>query len=146
MGKITLLLMLVFTLFGLFLFQNLSKKSYVFIDTIRFKAEFAETQKSKEIGLSKYKSIDNDFALVFPFEKNTKPVFWMKDMLFPIDIIFVKDYKIIQIYSNVPNPTDNNGQLPLYTPKNEANIVIEINSGLSKKYNFKEGDQIKIIK
>lgn len=146
MKRIFILLIAVLILLVISFFQNLNRQSFVIVKEVLFRAEFAETPLTKEVGLSKYNNIDNDFALVFLFEKSGKPVFWMKNMLFPIDIIFVKDYKITQIYSEVPKPANESGDLPLYIPKKDSDIVIEINSGLSKKYKFKEGDQIKIVK
>lgn len=127
-------------------FQNLDRKSYVIINGTWFKAEFANTIQEKEIGLSKYKSIGDDFALVFPFEKSEKHVFWMKNMHFPIDIIFANNSKIIKIYENVLPPVSEFSQLRLYSPQENSDTVIEVNAGISRRYNFRIGDQIKIIK
>ena len=106
-----------------------------------FKIEVAGASKDKQIGLSKYSKINNDFAMLFPFEKPDYYSFWMKEVQFPIDIIFIKDNKIVTIYRNV-QPSKNN--LIIYKPKTPSNKVIEINAGLSQKYSFKEGNQIEL--
>jgi uncharacterized membrane protein (UPF0127 family) len=67
----------------------------------------------------------------------------MKDMLFPIDIIWIKDFKIVDIASNVlPEGAKNILELKVYYPKDKADKVLEINAGLAEKYGFKIGDEV----
>jgi uncharacterized membrane protein (UPF0127 family) len=66
----------------------------------------------------------------------------MKDMHFPIDIIFISGNKVVDVFENVPvSPNDN---LPVYATKTRADKVLEINSGLSKKYNIEIGNTVKL--
>jgi len=110
-----------------------------------FNLYVAKTPKDKEIGLSKYESLPENYGMLFPFDKAAIHSFWMKNMKFPIDIIFIKDRTIVTIHKNVPNPSVQNTSLPIYMPKTPAKLVLEINAGLSEKYNFQEGDTV-IIK
>lgn len=140
-----LLALIILILLLLVIYRSSSQDTnYATIAGVEFKAEIANTDKAKEIGLSKYSSIENDFALVFPFEKKGKHSFWMKDMKFPIDIIFIRDGKIIKIYENVPFPKSQNENLTIYRPNEDSNMVIEIKAGISKKNNFRNGDIVKI--
>jgi uncharacterized membrane protein (UPF0127 family) len=66
----------------------------------------------------------------------------MKNMKFPIDIIFINNDQIVtiqneaQVIKGQENPT-------IYSSTGPADKVLEIQAGLSKKYNFKAGDRVK---
>ena len=94
------------------------------------------------MGLSETESLPEDNAMFFSFDKPDYYSFWMKNMNFPIDIIFIKDSTIVTIYENVKPPQDPNGNTPIYQPKELSNGVLEINSGLSSKYGFAQGDKV----
>lgn len=109
-----------------------------------FKLYIAKTDKEKEIGLSEKKSLQQDFGMLFPFERADYYSFWMKNVQFPIDMIFINGKKIVKIYQNVQPPVAKEESLAIYKPEKPADKVLEINGGLSQKYNFKEGDEVKI--
>ena len=117
------------------------KSPTVKINNRTFKLFVAKTDKDRQIGLSKYKKIDSTQGMVFPFSKASYYPFWMKEMKFSIDIIYIKDGKIVTIYKNVPTPKDNSNP-PVYNSTAPADTVLEVNAGLSQKYNFKEGDKV----
>lgn len=95
-----------------------------------------------EIGLSKTNKLDENKGMLFIFDNKAQHAFWMKDMKFSIDIVFINDDKIAEIIENIPSPTDKNSILPIYKPRENANKVLEINAGLVKKYNIKVGDKV----
>ncbi len=118
----------------------------VTIRNYTFKLYFATSSEEKQIGLSSRQSLPQDYGMLFQFGTPDYYIFWMKNMKFPIDIIFIRDNKIVSIIENAP-PLKPNDQKPLtYKPKSPADTVLEINSGLSKKYGFKIGDEVKIKK
>lgn len=102
-----------------------------------FHLEVVKTEKDKQIGLSKYKTFPQDKGMLFLFDKEGFYSFWMKDMKFPIDIIYIKGNKITTIYGNVPI-----NNLKIYSPTQPSDKVLEINANLSKKYGFKTGDLV----
>lgn len=120
------------------------KTPTIIIGKQTFKLYVAKSGKEKEVGLSEKKSLQQDFGMFFPFEKADYYSFWMKNMQFSIDIIFINGKKIVKIYQNVQPPTSKEESLPIYKPEKPTDKVLEINSGLSQKYNFKEGDEVKI--
>jgi uncharacterized membrane protein (UPF0127 family) len=79
--------------------------------------------------------------MLFPFEENKKRSFWMKDMQFDIDIIWIKDGEIIQIS---PKISHIRGEAEVVNSESEINEVLEINAGESERLGLKEGDRIKI--
>lgn len=117
-------------------------KASITIKDKTFTVEVAKTPKEKQVGLSSKISIAQDYGMYFPFEKTDYYAFWMKNMKFPIDIIFIKDNKIVTIHDSVPAPKSDTDNLPLYQPDEPANAVFEITAGLSKKYGFAKGDSV----
>jgi uncharacterized membrane protein (UPF0127 family) len=109
-----------------------------------FSLEIAKAGKEQEIGLSKYKDIPQNFGMLFPFGKVGYYSFWMKDMKFAIDIIFIKDNKIVTIFKDVPAPKSFSDPLPIYRSSSPADTVLEITGGLSQKYNFQNGQVLSI--
>lgn len=67
----------------------------------------------------------------------------MKEMRFPIDIIYIKGGIVTTVIKNAQIPDESNN-LPIYQPTEKSDKVLEINSGLSEKYNIKKGSSVKI--
>lgn len=103
----------------------------------------AKTQSEKEIGLSNKQNLDKDTGMLFIFAKKDYPSFWMRNMKFPIDIIFIDDNKIVDMYQNA-QPAKNETNAPVYKPKNKANYVLEMNANTARENNFKIGDKVSI--
>lgn len=121
-----------------------AKKPTATINNKTFSLLVAKTDEEKRIGLSKMKSLEENSGMLFPFEKPSYYSFWMKDMKFPIDIIFLRNNTIVTIHKNVQPPKTPEVSPLIYTPTEPADSVLEINAGVSEKYNIKVGDNIKI--
>ncbi len=114
---------------------------------IEIKIEVAQTEEERRVGLSNRDSLNEDSGMLFAFDKNdVRPSFWMKDMKFPIDIIWINDGKITQITSNAPTVVEGtpDNKISLFLPHDTVDYVLEVNAGLSKKWGTKIGDSIKI--
>lgn len=122
-----------------FFYQKLSSP-VANIKTHEFQLLIARSETDRQIGLSQYNNLAAGKAMVFIFEKPDYYRFWMKDMKFPIDLIFIKDNKITTIYENLPIPKSSKDSLPIYSPSQPIDKTLEINAGLVKKLNFKVGD------
>jgi hypothetical protein len=107
-----------------------------------FSLYLAKTSEEQEIGLAKFNRIDKDQGMLFIFQKPDYYSFWMKNMQFPIDIIFINKNKVVDIFQRVPIPKSDNP--PIYTTYEKADQVLEINSGLSNEYKIKVGSEVKI--
>lgn len=104
----------------------------------------ARTQKEKQIGLSGKESLPQDQGMVFTFQKADYYSFWMRGVKFPIDILYLKNKKIITIFENVQPPTSSDQNPEILSPEEPSDTVLEINAGLSRKYNLKKGDMIRM--
>jgi len=123
---------------------NTKSKSYAVINGHSFDIEMAITDSQKSKGLAKYEKIPESFGMLFLFGKADYYSFWMKNMKFPIDIIYINDNKIVDIFKNVPNPKSKSEVPKTIKPSLPSDKVLEINAGLSDKYNFKRGDSVRI--
>ncbi|MBP9719489.1 MAG: DUF192 domain-containing protein [Candidatus Levybacteria bacterium] len=138
-----LLVLLIFAfLFTQNFFGVFGNKATAMIKNQSYTIDVVKTPKEKQIGLSGKKSIPLNYGMYFPFEKADYYAFWMKDMKFPIDIIFIRENKIVTIHDSVPFATSDTNNLPLYQPDEPADAVLEITAGLSKKNGFIKGDTI----
>jgi len=124
---------------GFFVFK---KTPTITINNQTFELRVANTQKEREIGLSETKSLPQNQGMIFIFEKPDYYSFWMKNMKIPIDIIYINKDEIVTIQGNVQPPKSSIESPIIYTPLKPSDKVLEINAGLSKKYNFKNGDKV----
>lgn len=96
-------------------------------------------------GLSNREKLQNDQGLLFIFQDTDYRSFWMKDMKFDIDMIFIRDGVIVDIAKNMPAP----GALAFpatHKSQHPADMVLEVNAGLSDYYGWKVGNVITISK
>lgn len=147
MRKIILIPIVVITLI-MFFAANLSivknNTPSVSIKNKTFYVDVAKTDNEKGEGLSIYDKLPKEKGMLFLFEKEDYYSFWMKDMKFPIDIIYINKDRIVEIYENIPSPKSLNEKPQVVKPGKKAAYVLEINAGLSEKYGFKMGDKVDI--
>lgn len=109
----------------------------------KFNLFLAQSDEEKRIGLSKRKSMPKDYGMLFSYQTKSIRPFWMKDMEFSLDFLWIDENKIIQIDENIsidnlPPPQDIKTTKPI-------NKVIELNAGTCKEFGIKVGDNIEII-
>ncbi len=117
------------------------QSSYVKINGYKITVEIAADPLSREIGLSKHEKLADQQGMLFLFPDIDNRFFWMKGMMFPIDIIWIKDGRIVGINENTPVPIGSN--YPHYMSPEPLDRVLEVNAGLSKKLNLLPGQVVK---
>lgn len=114
------------------------------IDNKKFKLIAAKSLKAKSKGLSGTEKIPED-GMIFFFDTPQKLVFWMKDVHYPIDIVWINQNEVVHINENVPTELEvPDDYLRRYTSKFDTDTVIELNAGDAKKFNIQKGSIIKI--
>lgn len=129
----------------LFIFSGCAhdKKAEIKIgDEYLCQADIADNIISQAQGLSGREALTENECMLFVFEKSETRTFWMKDMNFPLDIIFIENNEIVEIKENLEVP--NNNIIPQYFSKNPANMVLEVKKGIVDEHNLKKGDKISI--
>lgn len=117
------------------------KSSSVIVDNKIIDVQLALTGSQQAIGLSNHKNLCLECGMLFVFPQKEIKKFWMKDMDFPIDIIWLNDNKVVGITSNLPVPK--NGEQPVTaTSTGPVNYVLELNAGMADYYGFKENQEI----
>lgn len=106
-------------------------------------AEVAKTKSSRELGLSFRESMRDDEGMLFIFEKSGRYGFWMKDMKFSIDIIWINEKGIVVNVER--NVTPNTYPSTTFINSSDAKYVLEINEGLAKKFGLFIGSKVKIV-
>ncbi len=108
------------------------------------KVELANQPSDWYQGLSNRAKLCADCGLLFNFPDKQIREFVMRQMKFPLDIIFINDQQIIKIAANLP-PEDEQAQI-IYSSEQLANQVLEVNANYCQRHGIKVGDIISIIK
>ncbi len=106
-------------------------RSVIYIDV-------AQTPEEKQLGLSGRESLPNGEGLLFVYDQPGQHRFWMKDMNFPIDIIWIaEDYRVVDITKDLSPDT----YPETFTSSRPAQYVLEVNAGYSDELDIRIGDE-----
>ncbi len=98
----------------------------------------ADSSEERARGLGGRESLSKDQGMLFVFSEPSQYCFWMKDMNFSIDMVWLdKDKKVTTIASNVTPESYPKS----FCPKGEAKYVLEVPAGHAAELHLKEGDQ-----
>lgn len=111
-----------------------------------YTVEVASTAEQQALGLSNRDDIDENSGMLFPFTPAASVSFWMKDMRFALDIIWIANGKVIGIEKNAPSPLPGmeTQELPIYRPAQPVDYVLELKAGRSQFFNI--GDNVLVTK
>lgn len=108
-------------------------------------AEQARTPAERAQGLSGRESLDADAGMLFVYEDELQPGFWMREMRFPLDFIWISaEGIVVDLTEDVPPPAPStaDSDLPLYRPDTPARYVLEVNAGLVREAAVSVGDTV----
>lgn len=136
MKKILLILIIVVVSFFIFYHNTGSEFITIEINGIKIKAEVPENYSQ---GLSGRKFLPEQEGMIFIFEEPDYYSFWMKDMNFEIDIIWIdKNKKIVDLSKNISPETWPN----YFQPEREVKYVLEVTGGFVKSNEIKVGERV----
>jgi|SRR3989344_2990061 len=108
-----------------------------------FDTEIADSEEERSMGLMFRDNLDLNKGMLFVFDEEDKYPFWMKNMKFPVDIIWINEgNEIVYMHKNTPLCPEN--VCFSIIPNKEAKYVLEINSGIADKINLNIGDKAEI--
>lgn len=140
MKKLIIIILAVLVVFLLF-----RKSSNVCFENKCINADVMDNQAERSLGLMFRESLKEGNGMLFIFDNSDRYSFWMKNVKFPIDIIFVnEDKQIVHIYKSVPPCSEE--PCEHYTPALPAKYVVEVVAGFSDKYNVEIGQEVEISK
>ena len=103
--------------------------------------EVSDTPEKRSLGLGKRDKLKKGWGMLFVFEKRIPHSFWMKNMRFPIDIIWLDNQRIVELAENVPPPQE--GESPkVMEPRLPSNFVLELESGRARALGLKVGQML----
>jgi uncharacterized membrane protein (UPF0127 family) len=108
---------------------------------ILLKLEVANSDESRTTGLMNRLAVKESEGMLFIFDDLRQRVFWMKDTLIPLDIIFLdENFAVVNFYQNTkPNQTGET-----YPSKKPCRYVIETKGLWSKNVNLNISDTFQI--
>jgi len=105
------------------------------------KADIADTESKRNAGLSNREQIGIDEGLLFLHDEKAIHNYWMKDMLFAIDIIWI-DGDIVTGFSE--NLLPENPASTIYSPEVPVDYVLEVQAGFVDEIGLLKGDKLDI--
>lgn len=120
----------------------------------RVELEVARTRAQHRTGVSEWEEMYHvsntpdkaqERGMLFELGELQTPVFWMKGVEFPLDMIWLQGSTIVDITKRVqPEPGVPDEELTLYSPSTEVNRVIEVRGGFADAYGIEIGDTIEL--
>ncbi|HJN85766.1 MAG: DUF192 domain-containing protein [Dehalococcoidia bacterium] len=116
------------------------------VGTATFEVEPAITGAQRTQGLSGSPPLTPGSGMLFIFERESKYTFWMIDMLFSLDMVWIgAGCTVVDITFNAPPPEPGQtpDQLPRFSPGAPARYVLEINAGEADSAGIEPGDPVR---
>lgn len=128
-------------------FKSTNSGTQIKINQIILDVEVADTPQGRNKGLGGRENLATSSGMMFVFPEEKKYQFWMKGMEFPLDFIFIRDGKVVDLLNNVKPPEQNQKDetLPIYQPVVPINMMLEVNSGFVQANNIKVGDAVYLV-
>lgn len=125
--------------------KQLSQNPSVVINNQEIFVEVADTPEKQRQGLAGHEPLSDTQGMLFPYNPPQKVTFWMKGMTFPIDIIYIANNQVVQIYSQVPPPEPDMAasNLPRYPANQPIDYVLETPSGWTKNHQISVGEPVR---
>ena len=113
------------------------------IGDLKLTVKVVNSPESTRLGLSGREEIGND-GMLFLFPEKSIRNFWMKEMKFDLDIVWINGNEIVGISSNVkkPEPNAEINDLKLVSIGQNTDKVLELNAGDVEKYRIQVGNVV----
>ncbi len=104
--------------------------------------EIADNEPARERGLSYRKSLSQNSGMLFEFPVSSVQYFWMKDMNFPLDFIWINNHRVVNLSENIPPPKDISDKPETLSSVYPVDNVLEVNAGYISRHGVKIGDAV----
>lgn len=94
----------------------------------------ADTDQKRTMGYSNHPEIGFNEGLLFVFDRPGRYPFWMKDMLFDLDFIFINNNRVVYLLKNIKAPVNNQGEIEYALSKVPFNQLLEVKAGFIDKH------------
>ncbi|MEB3213753.1 MAG: DUF192 domain-containing protein [Leptolyngbyaceae bacterium] len=104
--------------------------------------EVAQTPRQQAVGLMFREDLPDNRGMLFPFNPPRPVQFWMRNVQFPLDMIFLYNGEIKAIAPSVPPCTT--PSCPTYGPDGDVEYVLELKGGRAEALGLSVGDRVDI--
>jgi|GEM_PF-1042445 len=115
-------------------------QAVVKINEAEFTVALAQSDERREMGLSYLDSMPADKGMAFIFKDPDTYPFWMKDMKFDLDLIWVRNGKVVEVTPYLSSKIMD--QLKITKPYTAVDTVIELNAGQIEAHRIGVGDSV----
>lgn len=121
-------------------------KNEIRVGSAAFSVEVASTTVALARGLSFRAGLDQGHGMLFLFGSAGGQSFWMKDMHFPLDMIWIGGNSVLGFTEQIPPPAPGTPfwGLPIYHSPSGTDKVLEVNAGAVRAGNIKVGDVVRL--
>ncbi len=113
-----------------------------------YTVDVAGTPEERQQGLSGRPTMAEDVGMLFIFEEERPLHFWMKDMHFPLDIIWIDGQcELVGVSAEVPTapPDAESADIPRANSPFPALYVLEVNAGEWAGNGMSAGDPVQFL-
>ncbi len=121
--------------------RALGQSAHITIGSDVVKAEVERSNSAHQKGLSGRHEFMYDHGMLFVFSSASAYEFWMKDMHFNLDMVWIRNATIVYISRNVPAPAKDAAPATV-TPTEAADTVLEVRAGAAAMW--KVGDPVDV--
>ena len=142
---ILLVIIIVFAM-GKKIYDSFWSKATIRIGGQEVRVLVADTTARRSKGWSDRKNIGRYGGMLFVFPDSARYAMVMRDMRFPLDIVWLDGTKIIDIAPNLPpEPNVPEEKLTVYGARASSTMVLELPAGFMERTGLKIGDTIEIL-
>lgn len=142
MKKVFLVIALIMISFLIAKNQSRRDTKTITINGHKFTVEIADTDEKRTKGLSNRDKLGESKGMLFVFPDSNYYRFWMKDMKFPLDFIWIDKDIVVDLNQNVSQPKSSDDKLVSFTAGKPFDKVLEVNAGTVKSLNIVIGNTI----
>ena len=102
----------------------------------------ARTPEQRSLGLGKRDGLPPGLGMLFPYASPSRHGFWMAQMRFDIDIVWIREGRIVDLTLGIPH--DLPAPLPTYRPRHPADLVLEVRAGVAEEAGWRVGDPVRL--
>jgi len=105
---------------------------------VRVRVELARSGQEQAQGLMFRESLDADAGMLFLYQKEDIRIFWMRNTLIPLDMLFISaNMRVVGIVENAEPQTDTRRQVG-----QPSQSVLEVNGGFAAAHGITAGTPV----
>lgn len=118
---------------------NIEEKLSLQIGKVKLEVEIAETDAARARGLSGRAALSENQGMLFVFDEPGQYGFWMKDMNFPIDIVWInEDWHIVGVTAEISPES----YPEAFYPPRPIKYALEVNAGFTVTHRLTIGTPV----